>query len=385
MFVLAAAALVRALALPVGFTVQPEGTVPKIVFGTNSSVAAIATATDHTFRTRAFRWNVRGKREVFAALRVITAPGARENAAAPPDPYYRLEITGVASAGRLLLVTASTDWSGAYSGTSFEAQRWTDFAAVRWPLPACVDSGDSVDQHAYGGDSEGRIALTIDRTGAGSFQVMQDNSEVFAPYAYVVRGSACRNLGRGIVQAVRGQWAAGYRSFLNGKIAPDNLNNEIQSVVAARWQGTHLRELGAGDALAINAAGFAVGADAIPARTGCITTNFYSTDRAGHTYCPGVPHAVGWDTTGRRIAFAPNSPRSVAYGVNDSGTVVGMMTGARGRHFAFRWREGKLQRLDDLPHPPGWRFEAAYAIVPDGVIAGIGTRNGRATAFVWRQ
>jgi len=35
--------------------------------------------------------------------------------------------------------------------------------------------------------------------------------------------------------------------------------------------------------------------------------------------------------------------------------------------------EGQLQRLDDLPHPPDWRFEAAYAIADDGTIAVIGT------------
>ncbi len=34
--------------------------------------------------------------------------------------------------------------------------------------------------------------------------------------------------------------------------------------------------------------------------------------------------------------------------------------------------EGQLQRLDDLPHPPDWRFEAAYAIADDGTIAVIG-------------
>lgn len=385
MFIIAAVALVRALLLPVGFTVDPEGAVPKIALGPNGTVAAVAKSTDNTFRLHAFRWNHVGTRQVFTPLNVLIAPGAQESGSGNQDPNYRVNMAGVASAGRNLLATASTDWSGAYSGTSFEVQRWGRYSATRWPLPSCVDSGDSRDQHAYGGDREGRVALTIDRTGVGSFQVMQDNNEQFAPYAYVIRGSGCRYLGRGIVQAVDGQWAAGYRSYLDGKMAPDNLNTDIQKVVAARWYGNHLREIGAGDAIAINATGFAVGADAVPGRTGCITTNFYSADHSGRTYCPGVPHAVGWNKAGRRIALAPRSPRSVAYGINDGGTVVGMLTDSRGRHFAFRWRNGILQRLDDLPHPPGWRFESAYAIDNGGAIAGIGTFHGVATVFIWRS
>ncbi|HTX55641.1 MAG TPA: hypothetical protein VMD47_00920 [Candidatus Acidoferrales bacterium] len=350
MSILAAIALVRAFALPVGFTVAPESALPEIVLGTNGTVSAIATSTDRSFRVRAFRWNGAGAPEVFTPLNVLTAPGAQGEVRGSNDPNYRADAAGVASAGQELLVTASTNWSGAYSGTSFEVQRWGRYSAARWPLPSCVDSGDSVDQHAYGGDRDGHVALTIDRTGAGSFQVMQDDPERYAPYAFVIRGSDCRNLGRGVVQSVDGPWAAGYRSYLNGKIAPDNLDTDIQSVVAARWYGEHLQELGPGDALAINAGGFAVGADAVPARTGCTTTNFYSKDHTGQTYCPSAPHAVAWNRAGRRIALAPRSPRSVAYGVSEDGVVVGMLTDAAGRHFAFRWRNGLLQRLDDLPN-----------------------------------
>ncbi len=383
--VLAVVALVRALSLPLGFTIDPEGDVPKVVLGTKSTVAAIAKSTDRTFRIRAVRWNGAGEPQVFTALNVLTAPGAQDDGRGNQDPNYRVDSAGVASAGQELLITASTNWSGAYSGTSFEVQRWRRYSAARWPLPSCVDSGDSVDQHAFGGDDDGRVALTIDRTGAGSFQVMQEQYEQYAPYAYVIRDSNCRNLGRGVVQSVHGQWAAGYRPYLNGKIAPDNLDTLIQKTVAARWFGEHLRELGPGDALAINSDGFTVGADAAPARTDCMTTNFFSPDHTGRTYCAGVPHAVAWDSAGRRIALAPRSPRSVAYGVNDNGTVVGMLTNAGGRHFAFRWRNGILQRLDDLPHPAGWRFESAYAIDSAGSIAGIGTLDGVATVFVWRE
>lgn len=114
-----------------------------------------------------------------------------------------------------------------------------------------------------------------------------------------------------------------------------------------------------------------------------MTTNFFSEDHTGKTYCPPVPHAVAWDKSGRRIALASNDPRSVAYDVSDDGTVVGSLIDVKGRHFAFYWRSGRLQRLDDVPHPPGWRFESAYAIGGDGSIAGIGTLHGVPTVFVW--
>lgn len=386
MFMLAALALVRALSLPAGFTVAPESDVPAIVFGNGGTIAAVAESTDRTGRFRALRWGASGGFQIFAALNVLTAPGARENTSGSQDATYRAYATAVASAGRNLLVTAATSWSGAYSGESYEVQRWGRYAAGRWQLPSCVDSGDSLDQHAYGGDTGGRVALTIDRTGAGSFQVLEDDPGQYAPYAYVVRGRNCRNLGRGVVQSVHGQWAAGYRGYLDGKIAPDNLNNERQKIVAARWYGPHLRELGPGDALGINGDGFTVGADAVPARTGCTTIGFSSAGHTeSHTYCPGIPHAVAWNSNGRRIALAPNSPRSIAYGVSEDGTVVGMLIDSKGRHFAFRWHNGALQRLDDLPHPRGWRFEAAYAIGENGLIAGIGTLNGIPKVFVWRE
>ncbi len=360
MLAFAVVALVRALSLPVGFTVDPEGATPQIAVSANGSVAALAHSTDRTFRTRAFRWR-NGTFQTFSGLPVLTAPGGAENA--KNDPTYRVDAAGVASAGPELLVTASTSWSGAYSGVSFEVQRWGAFSAARWSLPSCVVSGDSYDQHAYGGDSAGRVALTIDQSGADSFEIASADSG-YVPYAFVVQGSHCRDLGRATVQGVNGEWAAGYRPHAYGKRTPHNVNVAIARTDALRWYGQHVRELGRGDAIAVNALGLTVGADAVP---------------------PMAPHAIVWTNSGKRIAIAPRSPRSVAYAVNDDGTVVGMVMDSRGRHFAFRWHNGVLQRLDDLPHPPGWRFECAYAVARDGTITGIGTLDGIAEVFVWRE
>ncbi len=92
--------------------------------------------------------------------------------------------------------------------------------------------------------------------------------------------------------------------------------------------------------------------------------------------------------SGRAPADRSNSvrgdARSVAWDINEAGSVVGMLQSMSGRHYAFRWERGHLERLDDLPHPDGWRFESAYAIAPDGTILGVGTYHGVAMAFRWR-
>ncbi len=370
--------LVHALELPAGFTVKPEKETRQIVVSRDGTIVARAEPIAPSFqRSRAFRWGPSGVRITFAPLDVLaqTAQGS-----AP----QQIAVDDVAVAGSFY-ITASVFWSGAYSGTTTQVQAWGGDGAKHWPVPKCLHSGDAQDQKAYGGDNDGRIALTMDMTGSGSFLVMSDNSEQYAPYAFIVRNGSCRNLGRGIVQAVRGQWASGYRGYLNGHLAPDNLNVIVQKAIAVRWYGERIQELGDGDALAVNSSGLAVGADAVPGRFDYVTTNYFSKDGSGHEYRSPVPHAVAWDTHGRRIAIAPNASRSAAYDVGDDGTVVGMLVANDGKHYAFRYRGGDLERLDDLPHPAGWRFESAYAIGTDGTIAGIGTLNGVATVFTWRS
>jgi len=182
---------------------------------------------------------------------------------------------------------------------------------------------------------------------------------VYAPAAFIVDGRTCTALGRGTVFGLRGDWAVGYLGYLGASVAPDNYGPPDR-FVAIRWRGEQLHELGWGVAFAVNREGFAVG----------------ESD-------PNGPQAIAWDQRGRRMDVVTNGVPSVAYDVSDDGTVVGMLQSKDGKHYAFRWRAGRLQRLDDLPHPPGWRFESAYAIGCDGTIAGIGTRDNIPTVFRW--
>lgn len=355
----ARAGSVIAYALPAGFSIETERETRAITIGPDGAVTAIVARIEAPFPFRAVRWTAQGMRSMYVPLAVLPGSTARNE--------RPIDVDALAAGDAVAYITAASTFSGAYTGTSTNVQRWTHGARTLWQIPACVHAGQAQDAHAYGADANGQVALTVDMT--GSFMVMRDEQKPgkYAPYAFVITGSRCRALGRAVVLNVRGRWAAGYRGYLEGHLAPTNLNIDSQHFVAVRWNGSELRELGNGAALAVNSSGFAVGASAIPGRL------------------QTAPHAVAWERGGRLIALEKQAERSVAYDVADNGTVVGTLRERDGRHYAFRWRDGRRQRLDDLAHPTGWRFESAYAIRSDGAIAGIGTLRGIATVFVWHD
>jgi probable HAF family extracellular repeat protein len=273
-------------------------------------------------------------------------------------------------------------FGGAYSGVSSETQRWSGAYVAHFEPDCGAVHGD---RHAGAVDARGRIAMTFDTEGDGSYAVGSDVAGALAPYAVVIDGSSCRLLGRAILRAVRGTYAAGYRGYLYDRPAPTILNRVEQTYRAVRWYGATERELGPGVGLAVNAHGVVAGASSVPAFY--LTAAGGSTDAAGvthaYSYTAAVPHARVWDAAGRARDIAPGAERSVAYDVADDGTVAGMLESREGKHYAFMWRDGVLCRLDDMPHPAGWRFESAYAIAPGGAIVGIGTLRGIATVFVY--
>jgi hypothetical protein len=108
--------------------------------------------------------------------------------------------------------------SGTYSGTSFEAPRWIGKQSHRWDDLTDCDADENRDQHANAADDAGRGAVTFDRTGRGSFSVIQEANDA-APHAVIVDSTSWQAMGRAIILGVRGAWASGYRGYLNGKIA----------------------------------------------------------------------------------------------------------------------------------------------------------------------
>jgi probable HAF family extracellular repeat protein len=165
---------------------------------------------------------------------------------------------------------------------------------------------------------------------------------------------------------VAGAYAAGYAGYVgNVPQAPDVPTK--QHFVALRWHGDERAAIGAGAALAINAAGVAAGADTPPG--------------PGSHY-GASPHARLWPLSGTPVDLVDGPETSVAYAIDARGRVAGMLEDAGGRHRAFLWQDGRLRLLDDAVRVPGWRFECAYAIAANGAIAGIGVYRGTASAFL---
>lgn len=370
--VLTLAALVSALPLPPGYSIQPEG--ERRLMAVNARGTIVATVSrPKELVTKVVRWSAGQPPAVFHAL---PDTGSRA-ATSPPDAT----VASALAPDDMAYVDVAHIFSGGYSGVTSETQRWNGQHVSRYEPRCGAAHGD---QHAAAVDGNGRIAMTFDTEGIGSMAVDRDDISVVAPYAVVIDGSTCTVLGRAIVRAVRGRYAAGYRGYLDNRPAPTILNRFQQTFQAVRWYGQVERMLGPGVGLAVNADGVVAGASAVPAFSGTVSGG-YGDATGTHTYSftAGVPTARVWDSAGGARDIVAHAVRSVAYDIADDGTVAGMLQALDGKHYAFVWRDGVLRRLDDMPHPAGWRFESAYAIAPSGAVVGIGTRWGIPTVFVY--
>ena len=286
---------------------------------------------------------------------------------APPrsssDRSKSVYPVGVVAGRGAVYVTTAENFMGAYLNRIESVVRWTTASRRRDELAGCA-AGPNRDEAITGVDAEGHLAAVFERTGLGSVEARRGMEDI-APYAFVIDANGCHPRGRGTILDIRSAWASGY---FDHRITPMKFAPEDRKRVAVRWYGLHRVELGDGVAYAVSSHGLAVGATAL----------------AGGTQGAAVPQAAAWDLAGRRHLLEATGLRSVAYDVADDGTIVGTLEGRDVEQYAFRRTHGKLERLDDLPHPPGWHFESAYAIENDGTIVGIGTYRGAATAFRWK-
>jgi probable HAF family extracellular repeat protein len=266
----------------------------------------------------------------------------------------------------------------------YRVQHWSATSTTTWKNPPCGESRFT-GTYILGIDNEGRIAVTFDPSYESAGIDLENPASVRdnLPIAVIVQKQKCTVLGNAILMAVDGKFAAGYLGFLDGKAAPASVDVMVQKMVAFRWIGKKQITLGAGVPYAISRTGLTAGASALPghAKEVVYGNMLGPAGRYGYAH----PHATAWLPNGREVRLVRNDERSSAWDVSEDGTIVGMEQLKDGKHYAFRWKNGRLERLDDLPHPRGWRFESAYAIAHDGSIVGIGTYNGVATAFVWSE
>jgi hypothetical protein len=366
------AAIVRALPLPPGFTVSPESDRKRMTIASDGTVYGVANRIDDEMETRVFGWRGSALPEIFRPI-----PEADDNILGL-GPKADAVVAGGSSA----YVTIYRTRDGSHLTVHYGVSRWSGNATREWTLPDCVSLGYE-STLVFAADA-GRVALTIDPSSTSTGIDLANDRSVLQnlPEGVVIAGNRCTSLGTVILTALRGPSVAGYLGYLDGKRAPMVVNLMVQRMVATRWLHGREDDLGFGVPFATTSSGIVAGASALPGHASeSVTGNFFGP--AG-TYRFATPHAIVWGINRERTRLFHDDVRSVAYDIDDTGTVVGMLERTNGRHYAFRRFHGKIEILDYLPHPPGWRFESAYAIAQDGSIAGIGTYRGVATAFLWR-
>lgn len=109
-------------------------------------------------------------------------------------------------------------------------------------------------------------------------------------------------------------------------------------------------------------------------------------DAAGYSFAGEGPphfHAVLWRDGLARDLGALAGGHSVAYDLDDAGNAVGFSYAASGAMVATLFANGTIVDLNSrVPEGSGWTLDAATGINEDGVIIGMGTRNGVSRAFV---
>ncbi len=109
-------------------------------------------------------------------------------------------------------------------------------------------------------------------------------------------------------------------------------------------------------------------------------------DAVGYSFAGEGPphfHAVLWrDGLAHDLGALPGG-HSVAYDLDDAGRAVGFSYAASGAMVATLFADGTITDLNTrIPEGSGWTLEAATGINEDGVIIGMGTKDGVGRAFV---
>jgi probable HAF family extracellular repeat protein len=345
---LALAFAVRALALPAHSTIDSFGARSMMAVSRDGTVAA--TVTLGGFSTRAVIWNAAGGWHLLAVPAL--PPGAQS---------IDLAVAGF-DGGGALLANAGASYGGSIRRLHYIAMRAHGTLTAPIDFGTCPYLPHSPGAVIAGTYADGDAVATLE---SQELVDINDTSGQLAPVVVRLRGSECTYLGNGTVFATAGAYAAGYVGYV-GNVPQSPSVVAKKRYEALRWHGDERKAVGAGAALAVAPDGAVAGADAPPG----LGSDF------------GIePHARLWPASGDPIDLTGAPEPSAAYAIDASGRVAGMLEDTDGRHHAFLWHAGKLQRLDDIAGAPDWRFECAYAFAPDGSIVGIGIYRGKATAF----
>jgi hypothetical protein len=371
----ARAATVRALPLPPGMTINPQGQRVLMravedgrVVGTAEVISGVMQPSSGRLK-RIVVWDRRGQPDI------LDIPSAADQNSCNGVTEY----LGAISSDGTIYANVERTCSGAYTAIFHEIIAYHGAHWRRVIAKECVTADTQGSQPiAETVADDGALGVTLVDVGPISLDMPPST---YAPSAGLLLRQSCASLGHAVLRAARGRFAAGFREYLGDSMVPDYYNPP-HSYVAVRWWGSTLRELGPGVALDVASDGIAVGANSQPgfAETNGVASASEAAQFSSRHQCCDT-YAVMWNLKGWRITVT-RADYSVAYAIDDHHRVVGALEDEEGAHFAFVWERGVLRRLDDIVREPAWRFEAAYGFAPAGGIIGIGTLHGVPTAFV---
>ncbi|RCG31835.1 hypothetical protein DQ384_09930 [Sphaerisporangium album] len=331
----------------------------------------------------------------------LTAPpvAAQARATATTYTYVNLGWLGIPSTGQAISGAYDVNAQRQVTGYSSNSQnpaahafRWQN--GVMSPIPAIYTTGENT------GEAINDLGHVVGHTHVSRYE---------PAHAYVQRNGTITDLGTG--------WGSGSGSSAsdinnNGVVVGLHFQSQGSPYRAALWQNGNLRDLGTlggsstqrwsteSEAHAVNDKGQVVGV-ALPATGfplhGFLWQNGRMTDIGtlggnGEATEPqdinektevtgwsqnaaGATHAFLWDAQGMRdLGALPGGTGSFAYGINESGQVVGTSrTSASyyGQH-AFLWKDGQMIDLNSVVTnlPADIALEQALAINDEGVIVG---------------
>jgi probable HAF family extracellular repeat protein len=264
--------------------------------------------------------------------------GFAENSSGTQSAFsYNGQLTLLPAAGALSSQANGVNSSGIVAGTVFTAAG------------------------AVGGIWNGTVFSGIANPGSYAMDINDQGWVVGAAQgdAFIDKNGALTNLGT----LPGGTWSAAYSLNETGQVAGygDTGSGNFHAFLWTANSGmVDLGTLGGTSsyAMGINAAGNIVGS---------------STDSSGFL------QAFLWTHAGiQSLGTLPGATSSMAYGINSSGSVVGYSGG-----HAFLWANGIMTDLNTLiPLGSGWELDAAYGVNDTGEIVGTGTYNGQSHAFL---
>lgn len=276
-------------------------------------------------------------------------PGARGERTYPNAAIQNLVVSGTDT-----YISVGSSFTGGYSGYEEHTFSWNGATWIDASPPSYLSGTRNTWIAAASGTTTTLVADFAD-VPAGENESEPNNPHFHEDRILRHSRSGTDFVGGGIATACAGNLIVGYDAgYRSTGYAP---NDPIRTS-AILWDSKVRSSLGPGIAWAVNRQGDVVGDDRESVR--------------------GKGHPTLWRRRGKaeRLVSAFGS----AFGINDAGTIVGVIDGKA--YVAGVRTKRRPQLLDDIVTPRRWRIVAAYGIANDGTILALATKGKGPTTLV---